>query len=74
MESVFRSEESIQNQSKFFFYIKNKLNNDLHFWENQADVELLNQSILITSHSDFEKFMRNFSEIDYVKKIIRRAS
>ncbi len=56
----------------FSFILKNKLNNDLHFWKNQANAGLLNQSILITSHSDFKEFMKNFSKIDYVKKLFAK--
>ncbi|MCP4648927.1 MAG: hypothetical protein GY853_02440 [PVC group bacterium] len=56
----------------FSYILKNKMNGDLRFWSTQEYVGLLNQAKLITSNSDFEEFLRNFSLVDYVTKIFEK--
>ncbi len=53
----------------FSFILKNKLTNELRFWDNQENIGLLNRPTLIASHSDFVDFLKNFSKIDYEEKL-----
>ncbi len=58
----------------FSFILKNKLTNELRFWNNQENIGLLNQPTLITSHSDFVDFLKNFSKTDYEEKLFQMRS